>query len=865
MHQSTPYGLHEIGLPLTDEDKAFVSNVAARISNLKDLSGVDSLKMVYDLPDGGYVIVQNTGGNFRVISHKPIDFTPEVITDGIETDDIPMFFSGVIIKDTVFEGEPVEIRLTEQARLRLAGYDASAPMPSKEIGLQRFRIDYGDAFQEFSSDSEHVLRTQYVQQRPTWYTGAMAEVMQIVGGYGRQDFVNLPDEDINPYERARIAIPGEWLDRINVELTGLRLPAYTGLPPTDGTFQFDYKFNKTNAISFDDDNKPWLLQIASNGVWAMPLPIIPATKTAAFRQYMESVDDQEVIAILDKFGAMPSGETLPASAYLEDWRRAGAVIKVCDSSDFYNHISYSSACGWSLNSKGSEGYNTCYDYYDDEGLGYGLTYKLSLSMSSTDEYYGAEGVEITKDTPYADEMREYLTQLIPTIGTESNSGRAILFKLRRADPNLIYERSLSSDGSDDINYWDNLELDPIAVHTGNISEVYRGYLYNGASFEYQPQIKFPEPLVGGCLSHDFLPLLNGRYKSSYPNSNTIMFAYYLGNNLKVVKYFIDYDSFERSIEGNFETYMTVGAWSQTVYTGSTSPQGNFYSSDIDDRELVSGSTTQTSIKGEDKGYDSKPRFSFDAPFSMWGTMFRYRFYTHETKTTVDTGKSISVAVCVPYFCRDALLSVKKESVISRSITDSLALYSVRDPYTYRYWTYHPVFAWASSGGQGTSPTNGSPSPVNGNPVWVEEMRYSPTAANNFADSGDWVVGLPADYTWLIHPDSNVWNQSGGGGGPNITGYNVKQPAVSETTGTIRLSIDGQPYLVNKNIPSTRYFIGSPTELGDIFYRDACAIKFGSFEYQNVQEPNDKQARASWGYTQLADHTKAHHFIGVINE
>ena len=121
----------------------------------------------------------------------------------------------------------------------------------------------------------------------------------------------------------------------------------------------------------------------------MPLPIIPATATAAFRDYMEEVGDQEIIAILDRFGGMPTGESFPLRENeFEAWRRAGVIIKVCDSADFYDHIMYASACGWSFNLRGTEGYNTCYDYDDDEGLGYGLTYKASLKLSGTKSFRG---------------------------------------------------------------------------------------------------------------------------------------------------------------------------------------------------------------------------------------------------------------------------------------------------------------------------------------------------------------------------------------------------------------------------------------------------------------------------------------------
>ena len=48
-------------------------------------------------------------------------------------------------------------------------------------------------------------------------------------------------------------------------------------------------------------------------------------------------------------------------------------------------MSPTSACGWSFNLSGTEGFNTCYDYYDDEGLGYGLAYKMKLTLSPAHE------------------------------------------------------------------------------------------------------------------------------------------------------------------------------------------------------------------------------------------------------------------------------------------------------------------------------------------------------------------------------------------------------------------------------------------------------------------------------------------------
>ena len=862
MHQPRPYGLHAIGLPLTDKDEAFIGSVAVRITNLKQVSGVDSLKMVYDLPDGGYVIVQDMGGSFRVISHKPIH-GKDPIYDGVETDYIPMFFSGIVTKPSVHANEPVELKLTEQARFRLVNYSYLDKKPSKYIGLQRFKINYSLMFSEFlDATPSELLRTQYDQLRATWYSGAMAQVVQIVSGYGRQDFANLPDEKENSFERATPKLPSSVIKAINNELIGVRLPAYTGMPPEDGTIQYDYKFNHTNAVARDNNGYPWLVKVDRNGVWVMPLPIVPATRTLAFRRYIELVGDTEILEIINTFGAMPSGESFPTGENFEAWRRAGAIIKVCDTSDFYDHIAYSSACGWSFNESGSEGYNTCYDYYDDEGLGYGLTYKIRLNLASSLDYFGAEPIELVDRGPIADKVRLYLRQLLPTISSATAAGRAILYKLRRAKPEDIYQRALGRDGSKDKDYWHNLEMKPIADHRGNVSEVGRGYLYHGAKREDQPQIKFPEPLLGGCMSHDFLPLQNGIGKSAYPNSNTIMFAYFVGNTVKVIKYFAEWGKFFRKVESNYEKYMYVGEWQETETGGVTSIQGNFYTSDFDDLDFVAPSVTTTNIVGSDLGFDTVPFFEFDSKFASAGTLFRNRYFKRVTKSVTQSGNSIVVGVVIPYFCRNACLYANKESSQSEIITTGTSMGRVRDPTTYRFWTYDPIWAWYNN--TITDP-KGQPAPLHGEYVWVEEKNYYPSDGNNFADNGDWVGGMPADYRWLIHPDANEWLNAGGGGPPSVDENSSRTDPIRKEKGRVSIDAKGITSVISTDVPRPTYFTGSPSILGLVFRTYAAMIVFGTAEYGISSEKGLGRSRAYWGSTKLSDNQNTYCFIGVINE
>ena len=106
--------------------------------------------------------------------------------------------------------------------------------------------------------------------------------------------------------------------------------------------------------------------------------------------------------------------------------------------------------------------------------------------------------------------------------------------------------------------------------------------------------------------------------------------------------------------------------------------------------------------------------------------------------------------------------------------------------------------------------------------------------------------------------------SGGGGRPPYQAYARTEQGGSSEKGKLQLSIFEDERLVHSNIPGNMYFLGSPDPIAGVFYRDACKAVFGSAVYANVSE-NEGDGRKRWGYTRLADHKSAHHFIGVINE
>lgn len=863
MHQPRPHGTFGTD---GDEDAAALELLARRLTNVKDLSGLGSLRMSRTLPSGAMAIAQDMGGVFKVIVQPRLPQPPEQVrTDGLATTYIPALFSGVIKKAAVRAGEGVEIELTEQAMRRLKGGDPDAKDVPSRVKLQRFRVGYNVRCDEFNPKSPgELLYTQYAAQRPTWYSGAMAEVMQIVGGYGIQDFEELPKDSL---ERARMELPEKHRSAVALELGNKRLPGYTGVPDKKGEFQYDYKYNDTNGVGFDTDKKPWLLRVNTRGVFAMPLPMVPASTTEAFRLYVEEVADSELLWILDRFGGMPSGEGMPIRQKdFEAWRRAGVIIKVCDVGDFYQHLMYSSACGWSFNERGTEGFNTCYDYDEGEGVGYGLAYKLSLRLApAADDGRLPSGFDLP-DPSEARVMDAYLSSLYRLLGAGGVRERAIKYKLFRSLPQVLARmdkvRDVSYDPDAEVDYWDNLEAEPIATHSGSVNRVGRGWLYHGAKFMYQPQIKFPEPFMDGCISHDFLPLINGRGKAKYPRCDTIMFGYYVGDQLKVAKYFRDDRTFKRDVEDDYDECMIVGSWTQTVTHAPSGLLGHFYTSDFDERGEGAESKTVTKTVGTDLGYDTEPHFAFDEPFWRPGTLWRNRYFSHHDKSEQTDGYSKSIALCIPYLCRNALLHAQTESTSGGLKTESVSLYSITDPYTYRYWTYDFVMHWAGS----LPVMNGKPYPKDGSPVWVEMENYAPSACSDFADNGPWIAGLPADFTWLIHPKAGTWLLSGGGGAPNVKPYVKTDQEEGKEERDLQTSITPQTWRVHK-VPDITYFLGSPGEFGDVFYRDATRVVAGDATYANVMEddPDAPKQRKRLGFTRIADHKSAHHFIGVINE
>lgn len=867
MHQPRPYGRFAEQAELSGEDAGAVEKLARQLTNFKAISNLPSYKRAIELPSGRIATAIDAGGVFRVLiseKHEVEDFT----SDGKAQANIPMLFSGRFTSAVVKDGEGVGLLLTEQARRRIAGYKKDG-QPLKQQKLQRFVVEYAPAFKYFDGAmSPGRTTTQYARQRPTWYSGAMAQVMQVVGGYGMQNLRELPD---TPVERATMKVPEKYFQKLRTELGNTVLPGYTGFPHEEGQYQYDYKHALTHGVAFDGEGAPWLLQVSPKGVFAMPLPMVPATTTQAFSDFVNERQDTELMALVERFGGMPSGESFPRQEKeFEAWRRAGVIVKVCDCADFYEHMAFYIACGWTFNSRGTDGFNTCYSF-DGQGLMQAHSYSMSLKLGAAKNRGAFKITWRFEDEQEQRKVNAYLAPIYEALSANGARERAMKYKIRRSELATILQRASSWDGKRaDLDYWENLTLPPIANHSGSVAQVASGPLYMGSKkLKASPALKFPELRGEGC---ETFIMVSEDYAGGAVACDTIVFGCYVNDQLQVIKYFYNEHKFQQDKESTFEEVMIVGQWEETVTSGLSGLVGNFYTTDFDDRQELPETTRTTNLVGRDLGY-GQPVFHTPGLFTRVGSLGRDRFYTHRTKTSTTKGLSLKVAVCVPVFARDCILYAYSDEYSSTEKTEQLELRAMSDPNSYQLWCHDNIFHYMD---QTQSGNRGDPPSKDGTPVYVDTHLYNPTEWSDYADGGNWFNLPPGgflDVTAICGPYtsrySNVFQAGGvtiGGEAPGFEPFYSETLEPGKDSGRLSVSIKGPGSVeVHRRIPQGWYWEFSPDEDLNYFYRDAAWVTLGSSGYASISERDPANRRYSWGRSALADDQSANNFAGVINE
>lgn len=870
MHSPQPYGLLVDGDEPTDRDSGFVSSLLRQLTNNRETYQVESLRIVRDLPDGGYVIVQHMGGLLKAIIKKKSQSQQQLV-DGITHSQIPMLFSGVFEKLTYSIDENyLPLRLTQQARRRLSEYGDIRV--SERLNLNRFAVEYPPAFKYFEPliKGDYFKHTQYVRLKPSWYSGAMAEVVQIAVGYGKPWNPDFEDDSI---ENIKMVIPANVHEQIQAELNRSALPGYTGYPHEEGHIQYDYKQAQNDLVAFDSSRMPWLVRVGASGVYAMPLPMIPATTTDAFRKYIETVDDAEILKILDRFGGMPSGETFPIGKDFHAWVRAGVVIKICDAYEFYQHSPVYDAAGWSMNPDGTEGFNTCYKMTG--GRVEFLSYKLKLSLAPLHNKGWIQPGSTGSSSIFA-----YISDLYQVLDVSDPYDRAIVYKIKNAKPEEIESRSNSYIPGDsgrqrEFDYWDNYTAEPIAAHGGSVSRVGSGIASIPVvkGFYYINALKFPSLTGEGCQSFSCVAPEPKDRPTTDIACDVVVYGGYIDGQLKVIKYFHEPRTFQKAVESTFEDIMIVGQWEQTETTSVSGISGELYTSDFDDRREIADGSLYTYIKGTDLGYGN-PAYTTPPVLFTHGGLSRARYYKHVIKTKSVSLDSLQAAVCVPNFNRDGILYAYQQTTGSEVTTEEHFKKAVSDPTSYSLWTYDPIFHYIGGIGKGR------PMPKTGDYAYVYDMIYIPTEMSDFADQGDWygVGNGYVDVSPIVTPytdrASGIHHGSGvviGGEAPHMEPFKSAEEIKNKSSGYVGFSAqEVSGMVVHRNIPMDWYFHFSPQSDGSgglvYFQRDCCRVMFGDSRYVNISDEGGSAGRRKfWGHTRLASHSTHHYFFGVINE
>ena len=316
--------------------------------------------------------------------------------------------------------------------------------------------------------------------------------------------------------------------------------------------------------------------------------------------------------------------------------------------------------------------------------------------------------------------------------------------------------------------------------------------------------------------------------------------------------------------------MTVGRWYEKVYQTPARIAGSLYTTDFDDRAELAEDYTLTTVDGKDLGYPSRPSLNFGALFWRSAIISRNRYFGRVTNIKRVWEQILAMYCYVPFFARNATVYGFKKTVGQMREREFAARHSVQDPNRYKAWTYDWILHWAAFDEDTTwmdSPMPDMWCPPN--PLWVEEHVYSEGPCSDWADGGQYIKELPADYTWLLYADMGGVQASLKNPEipPAYHEYSIPE-ADKEPDKEFQnhASIIDVPTKISSLEVSSFHFSGSPDMAGNVFYQDSSRVEAGDATYASLSDTGGAGPgeRARFGFTRVADHRRAQHFIGVIN-
>lgn len=566
------------------------------------------------------------------------------------------------------------LRITERTAERIPADFARHKLAVVEDG----------AFAPLRSNDLNIY-SQHASINPGLYTGAMRALVQVLLGVGIAHPYTYESRWIGEQGKRFLNSDDFQGDTGAMPRSGFGL-FHNMNPMHEVKVLYDYRWNRTHGVAWGEDGAAYIVEVGQRGVLVMPLPVDPISTTALGRERYEQLFPELFDAGLfpeqgksffDLFGGFPTGAPMPrGSEQLDQWVRAGEVVEAIDASgmgDVYSNIPYATGMGWAFNPNGSEAHNTCYGY-DGRGFKVGRHYAVTirigavaprepvaaaaevvakLGLSGVDskkarrmDQAQAEGILAIDDAGAAKEAFDALT-VTPDVQVQA--------RVREQKKGCLYNPGKLVPGSG-TTYYPGV-IHPLVPGIG----ITTGGGGGGIGWSGQPQIKFPEPMLGNpLLSFDFGGP-DGTDPATAPRCDTPMFVCFRGSDLVVVNYAWHYQlPGPREEFDDRQPCQLEGTWKQGHNAEGARAHGHFYSTDVDWREEIhtaGGYLSTTTVE-----YVGKTAFlSFCAFFAMHSISFWEYWYMRSSTWRSSGSKSRKISVAIPANDRSIYMIAKLDS------------------------------------------------------------------------------------------------------------------------------------------------------------------------------------------------------------
>jgi len=577
---------------------------------------------------------------------------------------------------TVLQTEISKLQFTNaEARRKLAVLPAPVHQPLEPAGLPKSQHQYVKSCM-FSGHMRSVVQLLLGMGwiGPRTYEAKWIEEADLDPEISRSYLRNLVDDN-GELIRSPFSVPQQWDDDgVEVKL------------------QYDYRFNNTHGISYGLDGRVYLIQIGYNGVYAMPFPVDPVSQTSeGWARYLElfpelnEVDSITGNSMFDILGGFPTGEGFPI-VDLQNYVRAGEVIQLLtedEISPFYEGGMFSSAHGWLVSYQGTRADNTCNKWDEANHCHTGHWYTILLNIGAFDIeldaplLYGASWLK-DDEKGYLIKKAQRLTeeQLNQILSIEDYDKRIELLE------DLIVPSPVVGSNATLVP-----KLSGFLAHPGRLVP------FECDDWSGQPQIKFPEPLMGGLVSFDFT-VPDPHPVPEYCNAPMALIQHKGGLDLIHYYYNANVGVDTSGGENTRKFCQFTGTWRKTTRAGNKTLKGNFFTSKIDLRKMVvSESETVRDTTGTFVGYSYY--MSTCAFFASHFTLSTNVWHSYTWEEEKWSGRSYHSAIALPFNERNVYYTVKYNISYGgkKSVGVNKPSVSGSGPITRYGVIYHFVWHW----------------------------------------------------------------------------------------------------------------------------------------------------------------------------